>query len=196
MSRSTRSKYSAENGVAIVEFALVLPLLMLLTLCVLELVHTTSAQKTVIQLSREAANFAFRYCATYPLPDPITRPDDFQTKMNILDGCLEKNRNDFQTWARININPNIVISMSYYELHPTTKGMNPKKYSQSSGDGAFPKGATRFSEANGKFYPSVTNITGQGLYVGEAWMRYDSLMGRLMGIFSYGVDGVYDSTVI
>lgn len=56
-------KLREEHGVALVEFAIILPLLVFVSIFSLELVRISSSKKLAVQISREAVNLAFRDCA-------------------------------------------------------------------------------------------------------------------------------------
>lgn len=168
---------NSESGVAVLEFALVLPLILLLTLCVNEVIRTSSAKKVVTQLSREAVNLAYREC---------TGLADRQLVVN----CLNQQRDNIQLFARTNIHPEAEIILSYYETGPAPQKILSEK-ATSSGN----LNPSRFSTTNGAFKSEITVLESQGIYVGEAFIPYRPVIREFLRIFGWNITMVYDATV-
>ena len=172
-----RSRLS-ESGAAALEFALVLPVILLLTLCVNELIRTSSAKKVVTQLSREAANIAYREC---------TGLADRQVLLN----CLNQQRDNIQLFARANIHPDAEIILSYYEIGPA-----PQRLLMEKGISTGQLNRTRFSTTNGAFKAEITVLDSQAIYVGEAFIPYRPVIREFLNIFGWDLTMVYDATVV
>lgn len=111
-------KLREEQGVALVEFAIILPLLVFVSIFSLELVRISSSKKLAVQISREAVNLAFRDCAGRMSCDPgitdATCAPPSGDQVVLMNACL-KNSTDvllrFVTESGIN---NAKIILTYY----------------------------------------------------------------------------------
>ncbi len=114
-----------ESGSAMVEFALIVPLLLTLILGTFEISKMLQLDQSLIVFTRQCARSVFRSCGEMK-DDPFTPTNEIQT-------CLNNQYNDMQNLANLAI-PNSEIILSIYDYKP------PKF--QSTGSGPSPQTAT------------------------------------------------------
>lgn len=166
---------------SLVEFALILPIMILLTFGVLELLHATNVAKIAAQLSREAANTTFRECSII-------------TDVNIAQGCVTDRRNEFQQWAINHIDPNTRIIISIYATSPVVPPAVPVLTKlNGTTDATY---TSRFTAAPAGFTPAVLALSGQPIYVAEVFIPYTPVVGNIPKIFPFNFPLIYDATVL
>lgn len=172
-----------QRGVAIMEFAILLPLLAMISIASLELVRTSGALKVAVQMSREAANIAFRDCIGVGEP---TNAEDRQ----LLLTCLNERRavtNTFnQSWGR----PGIEVLLSYYEV-VEKNGVPVVEYWGTSSSGVYP---TKFDAS--KLLTEITKLPGERIVVAEVYVPHRAIVPGIAGLFHYDPDFLYDLTVL
>lgn len=174
-----RAKRSECRGSVLVELALVLPIFLIVSFGGLEIVRTTTARKTTMQLSREAANIAYRKC--------FNRNGDAVQMQNCLNLC----ETQIRTSARNTINGGIQIILSYYQTDSATPP-NLSLLTSVGGSASFP---SRFSTTNGSISAGIRGLPNETIFVGEVYMPYSSIVGNLGRIFRYNTSYVYDASV-
>jgi Flp pilus assembly protein TadG len=168
------SERPAERGIALVEFALILPLLLALTLGVMELIHSTNVAKVASQLSREAANLALRQC----------------TESASVVTCLQSQQTLIQNFARNNGFAGTEVIISYYKTSDAASPVLTQV--ASSGVGTYP---TRFAADGSGFAPEIKSLKGQSMYIAEVYIPYTAVVRRIAGVFDFGLTFLYDVTV-
>lgn len=104
---------SSERGVAIIELAIVLPMLILLFFGAIELVRALQMQERMTVLTKEAANIMFRDCLE--LDEPAL------TQAAGADACMNKALADIDNASRF-VMPGALWILSLYDKDSATPG--------------------------------------------------------------------------
>lgn len=164
-----------------VELALILPALMLFVFGGYELVRTDMTKKVATQLSREAANLAYRQC--------IARTGDPDDMRDCLLTCIRQIQN-----SAVNMgHPGLVVLISYYASGETA--LDPFRRIAIAGDGD-PKHATRFAADNDSLSPAIRALPLQRVFLGEVYVPYEPVVARIGSIFHYEMGWLYDASVL
>lgn len=120
------SKRCRSKGQGLVEFAFVLPFLIIFFLCISEFGHLIIKSHRIATASREAAGAALKDCGFLPWPPP-------PTNQAAIDTCLNNVQQEVTTYATKMIPDSPArgaIMVSLYGVNPTTgalelKGISP-----------------------------------------------------------------------
>lgn len=180
MSRSKRIR-NCEKGGALIEFAMLMPLLLLLAIGGAEIGRAISAREAAIALSKAAANQAFRECTHMT-----------QGKMTL---CLNDIRNQFQTFAS-QVFPGTSVVVKVFTWDPDTgAGIE----AQSATGGKVSQFDYNASSGLLTSHPStISNSIVQQrriLVVGEAYVPFDHIAPYTAQIFDVTNGEYYESTI-
>jgi hypothetical protein len=180
-----------ESGVAIVEFAVCIPLVLFLFLTTLEIAQMLRVTQVTNVLSREAGNVAFRYCADFAEPGGLaaTQARTADCLQQVLQGA-----NGVQTIAAsLGLPFQIEIIVSVFRYDDTGNPGFPSLWLVSSLDGcpACAIGASKFTIPVGKteldgpnvVVPQSEIVFQQRFVVSEVYVRYSKMTGDVFSRF-------------
>lgn len=169
-----------QQGIAIAELALLLPLLLLLGIGALELVRTSAMVKVAAQLSRDAANTAFRDCGS---------PAENRER---LVACLTSTQADLESRARRRISGDIRILFSAYATDAST----PPAITRLAIAGETPSAPTRYDISGANFGRPLTSLPNQSILVAEVYVPANTLVRSLLTFWHYDPGMLYDATLL
>jgi TadE-like protein len=180
-----------EIGVAIVEFAICIPLLLFLFLATLEIAQLLRVTQVTNVLSREAGNVAFRYCADFAEPSGLaaTQSRTADCLQQVLQGA-----NGVQTIAAsLGLPFEFEIIVSIFRYDDTGNPGSPSLWLVSSLDGCpdCAIGASKFTISRGRpeldgpnvVVPPSEVMAQQRFVVSEVYVRYSKMTAEAFSHF-------------
>ncbi len=179
-SRRKGDNGSIECGIAIVELALILPLLLIITLASLELIRESTSVKIAVQLSREAANLAYRECV-----NRINSPDEAVE-------CLSLCQQEVMQRARDTIGSNVTVILSYYTTD-TAAAPLLWRLAEVGSSVTYP---TKYTAATLAPHSYIATKPDQPIVIGEVYVPYTAVIRAVGGFFHNSDGAAYDATIL
>ena len=187
---NTAAGSGCERGNAIVEFALILPLIIMLFIATVEFTRTFRAKEMMAQASRELAHVVYRECF-----DSNGALCNLSPANNQTDLCLSYYKDNFTRRIEQHL-PGIELSVSMYSYDAASSTVEQVGLSRAMGSAA--QSATRFSvpRISAEFRPEIE--AQELLVIGEVFYTFQPLFGGVnTSMLSFMVPsfGMYDVTV-
>ncbi len=193
MNRLISQRNLGDRGAVLVEFAVILPLILVLVFAGSEFSRLIKVKQLVTTISREAANMAFRECV---MNEGATAT------------CHTEMRNKLQTLARKKI-PGTEVIISVYNWDPEVDD----EINTADGKVVDPPMVTAVGINQTKFAPSgdhiadaatrSINIVPRGIIerqrsvvIGEAYVPNTTVIGSFLGLFRFDRSVAYDATIL
>jgi hypothetical protein len=184
-------KVMREDGVAMLELALCIPLVVLLFLATLEIAQLLRVTQLANVLSREAGNVAFRECADFAEPDGVAATQS--RTANCLQRVLTAADGVETLAASLDVRFDAEIIVSVYRYDDIATPGAPTLWLVSSLDGCIQCaiGRTKFAIVNGQnqlaganvVIPAAVVTAQQRLVVSEVYLRYPKVTPDAFNVF-------------
>jgi Flp pilus assembly protein TadG len=191
---------SSTGGHAILEFALVLPLICLLGFAGIELSRALNTLEVATALSKEMASIAYRDCVA----DPVTvsgqvRQANDQQKFS-QQQCLQDVRQDLNSRIRT-IAPDAEFVISIYTYDSVNGYLQPAYTAQGNPNtNIFQYNQYKFTVNRFSSNPSGTLAQALREYdvlvIAEVYLPFESYLGRALPTFTFNPGVIYASTIL
>jgi Flp pilus assembly protein TadG len=169
----------ADKAGVILEFALILPLILGITLGAFETARAMRIHQRMSVLSREAANAAFRECSD--LPSPSACLNNVLTRMNSLNASGA---------------PGAELVLTIFTYDASTSNVVLAGRAGTDGAGVTSKGnATRYSSANVASNITSLNAQNRVIAISEVFLPYSSVTGTFPGFYKFSKAVFYETTI-
>ena len=175
-----------KKGGVLVEFALILPLMIIIAVSGFEFTRALRFLKISADLSKEIAKITLRECFD-------------ATTTNLHQICLETNRERLENFANT-IVPGVELIITYSEFNPAITDWNPPVIA--IGERA-PTDPIDFNRQTSRFQNFMNTFGGtltlhQKIYFGECFVPYQPIFTFLEAVLPFNTQNgfLYDATVI
>jgi hypothetical protein len=173
---------SCERGIALVEFAIIVPVLFAIIFGGIELARALRVQKMVSTMSREVANIAFRECT--PALEPVQ-------------ACLENVVERVVPLSSPGMSEVIVI-VSVYRVNPVTGFVEQAGTARGFADASDPEPNLQsricLSGCLENLNSSLVRDAGM-IAVGEVYSRFTPIVGIIPNYLWFNPERLYEATV-
>lgn len=203
---------SPETGTAILELAIVLPVLVLLALGAIEFSRALQHMQVAVAASRELASLVYRDCAADPAGDPQASAPNQAEILHKINQHIDDVKANFTE----NLYPGTELRVALFRRNPTTNTY--QEYTSFSHTSTTNCTSTVCFHGSTFTHPvSVhdphTNTIGQGvritrggvdtdisqrdiITVAEAFVPYQAIFSQFLGLFDFDPTGFYDATIL